>query len=77
MDIVRQCDQQAVITIFEMNRITWLLCGIYMSMDHVVRCVLWCEVSTLIDQRIPVVVWSDFNYIIGPYKKKEGQICVV
>ena len=52
---------------------TWLLCGVYASIDHVVCRILSHEVTTLIDQGIPTMVGGDFNCIIAPHEKRGGK----
>lgn len=61
------------IIVTESNGLTWLLSGIYASMDYRELRILWQEVMALIDQDTPTKVARDFNYILGSKNKRDSR----
>lgn len=73
VDVFHRYSQLVAIVVTEFNRLTWLLSGMYASIDYREQRILWQEVMALIKQGIPMVVAGDFNCVFGPKDKRGGR----
>lgn len=49
IDVFYRCNQQVVIIIYEINRISWVLSAVYTSIDYREWMVLWQEALSLLE----------------------------
>ena len=53
-----------------MDGFTWLLFGVYASIDHRDRRIIWQGETALINQNIPIILAGNFNCITDPNEKQ-------